>query len=256
MNNVAPAREAAYVLMSKSNLERMKKNTFTHRKLIDGGDWEYLSNVFGTSGPNGKHFCNHCYVTLGDMAKGKPHARHIFKPRYLGSAGNYELRSVSCMHADHRTFIDSKASRDQLCNFNNCEHGPLVSAEANVEDIHSCMPLHISLGLGEHFLNLIEEEARTLDKEVNSAKGIHAAEVETALDRQKSLTEQQKQLCEKLHVELETHLAALVMEMDQLKGDHSSCFTRLNGRLPSTSNARKARKEIKELWVKAKDIEQ
>ena len=166
------------------------------------------------------------------------------------------MRSISCMHPDHRTFIDLKASRDQLCNFNNCEHAPLVSAEASVEDIYSCMPLHISLGLGEHFLNLIEEEARTPDKEVNSAKGIHAAEVETALDRQKLLTDQQKQLCEKLHVELETQLAALMVERDQLKDDHSNWFTRLNGRLPSTSNARKARKEMKELRVRAKDIEQ
>ena len=57
-------------------------------------------------------------------------------------------------------------------------------------------------------------------------------------------------------MEFETQLAALVVEMDQLKDDHSNWFTRLNGRLPSTSNARKARKDIKELRVKAKDIEQ
>ncbi len=51
-----------------------EKTYMSTAHIVHGGDWQYLSAVFGTTGPNGKHFCNQCLVTLGDLEKGQPHA--------------------------------------------------------------------------------------------------------------------------------------------------------------------------------------
>ena len=136
---------------SEQSAEHSETETmYTEGKLTHGGDWEYLANIFGTSGPNGTHFCNQCLVKQSDMPKGKPHALTIFS-RYDGSATNYELRTVAGMHADNEKFVESEVCRDRVNSYSNCEHKPLVSMDGDVEELQSCMPLHISLGTAEHF---------------------------------------------------------------------------------------------------------
>ena len=46
-----------------------------------GGDWEWLKNISGLTGLNGRHFCFDCMVSLSDTPPGIPHAQVIF-PRY------------------------------------------------------------------------------------------------------------------------------------------------------------------------------
>ena len=65
---------------------------------------------------------------------------------------------------------------------NNCEHKPLESVDGDVEELQSCMPLHISLGTAEHFLNFLQQDAWDLDCDVKDVKGsIVSAAMEEAL---------------------------------------------------------------------------
>ena len=148
-----------------------------------GGDWEGLSKFIGTSGPNGKFFCNHCLVTLDHVKKGVPHAQHILPKyqTYMGDDGsdypykdcNYPLRTFDrCkeMNAKYR----EAGEKAKSLNYESCEYAPLLEGE-HIIDTVSTTPLHVSLGLGQHILTVLEDTAISQDKEIKEHQGHYDA---------------------------------------------------------------------------------
>ena len=60
-------------------------NSPSNNSICYGGDLMWLSYILGLTGPNGKHFCNDCLVSLHDTPKGVPHSPVIL-PKYHNSA--------------------------------------------------------------------------------------------------------------------------------------------------------------------------
>ncbi|XP_072039374.1 uncharacterized protein [Amphiura filiformis] len=152
--------------------------------LTTGGDWEGLAKFVGLSGPNGKFFCNHCLATLDQVPKGMPHAAHIL-PKYNQYAQEceYTLRTFDgCKEksTEYEAALEAAEtgsrtkSSVKAMNFENCVNSPLLTG-GNVIDTVSTTPLHISLGLGLHILNIIEGEAIKLDKEIKDSEGHYDA---------------------------------------------------------------------------------
>ena len=142
--------------------------------------------MLGLSGPNGKHFCNHCLVTLSDVQKGKPHGAHIL-PKYQDATGDsevvpvpisddFELRTFARCKEQNAAYTDELelGRKPEVKNYENCEHKPLIDGN-NIIDKVSTTPLHISLGIGLQALNILEEEAVQLDHNIFEARSQYDA---------------------------------------------------------------------------------
>ena len=70
------------------------------------------------------------------------------------------LRSFDRCAAPNEAYR-AAGERAKAKNFENCEHKPLITG-GKVIDTVSTTPLHISLGIGIHILNVIEKEAISL----------------------------------------------------------------------------------------------
>ena len=59
----------------KQNLPTMyQEDIFATSFLTFGADWEMVATILGQTGPNGKHICPFCEVTLSDPCKRSPHS--------------------------------------------------------------------------------------------------------------------------------------------------------------------------------------
>ena len=147
-------------------------NHFKSVKICYGGDWDWLAKLLGLTGPNGKHFCMHCLVTLSDVQKGVPHAPVTFQ-RYK-EKDHQEKKIFNRRHLEN---MIEKANEFQAngsknpSNFENCEALPLVGTKGWVIDNVSVLPLHIALGIGLRNLNSLEAIALSLDLQILQAKG-------------------------------------------------------------------------------------
>ena len=84
-------------------------------------------------------------------------------------------------------FVKSKANK-----LHNCESRPIFQTAGPVLHSLSCMPLHLSLGLGKQVPDLVKNEASSLDnsiKEKNRTASPELAEVFTS--KQKPSKQQQ-----------------------------------------------------------------
>ena len=59
---------------------------------------------------------------------------------------------------DHEQYIASGAPKSKVAEFNNSENLVVIKANGPVVAHFSCIPLHISLGLGMQVLDIIESE--------------------------------------------------------------------------------------------------
>ena len=230
--------------------------TFSTAKVVLGGDWEFIANVAGLSGANGVHFCNHCKVRLTDMPKGEPHAPVIFR-RYqpAGVAKSFEDRTVEGMKADNRAFRAAEVRRNQVPLYNNCQFEPLLP-DGKMVELASCMPLHISLGLGLQALTLADAAAGALDEEVKQARGHSGGALADAFHRQEDLLKTQDLALATLHDELEPALAVLQNNLQELHDQHSQDFMQVNGRLPQSAKAKASRRQAVNLKKEAKEIKE
>ena len=71
--------------------------------------------------------------------------------------------------------------------FHNCESTPVYQATGSVIDSVSCMPLHLSLGLGKQALELVESEAISLDNTIKEANGEASPELVEAFQKREEL---------------------------------------------------------------------
>ena len=150
---------------------------YTKCRFTTGGDWEGNAKLIGLSGPNGKFFCNFCLVTLDQTPKGVPHALDIL-PKYQQFAGGNQhsvrtddefLRTFERCSAQNRKKEEAGA-KAKARDYESCEDQPLLSGGCVIDTV-STTPLHISLGIGHHVLNVVENEVIQQDKEVKNKEG-------------------------------------------------------------------------------------
>ena len=210
-------------------------NHFKSVKICYGGDWDWLAKLLGLTGPNGKHFCMHCLVTLSDMQKGVPHAPVTFQ-RYKEK----DLRGKKIFERRHLENMVEKAHAFQVngsknpSNFENCEALPLVGTKGWVIDKVSVLPLHIALGIGLRNLNSLEAIALSLDLEILKAKGatsdLMVSLLQCVEEKTLELQNLEKELEGKQHEK-----GNLVEKINEEKEKSSDYTQRTNGKLKNNS---------------------
>lgn len=163
-----------------------------------GGDWEFLARFLGLTGPNGTCFCNFCHVQLKDVPRGKPHTPSTL-PKYSQSCEQFTVRTFESISSDNRRFVDAGANKAKVNKFHNCELPPIFKTAGPVIDSVSCMPLHLSLGLGKQALELVEKEAIFLDNAIKEKNGKASQKLTTELETRASLEEE----CSEVEKELD-----------------------------------------------------
>ena len=72
--------------------------------------------------------------------------------------------------------------------YNNCEYLPLFRVNGLVLHATSCMPLHISLGVELHILNVIEKETIKLDNEIKADEVFQSVDTHDIIEEMKILS--------------------------------------------------------------------
>ena len=98
----------------------------------------------------------------------------------------FSPRSFESMLSDNEDFVDSGSVKAKANQCHNCESKPMFQASGPVESV-SCMPIHLSLGLGKQALKIVENEAIALDKTIKEADGEESRELAEAFQRRETL---------------------------------------------------------------------
>ena len=109
------------------------------------------------------------------------------------------------MEQDYERFVQAGSSKSKVKEFNNCEAPSLFKGAGSVISTTSCMPLHISLGIGLNNVNILENEAVELDQQIKSDQGDQTGDFRALMDQIKHLensVEQDKKILEKNEDEL------------------------------------------------------
>ena len=151
-----------------------------------GGDWLWIANVLGYTGPKGVHFCKDCLCKLSDLQKGMTHSPSPL-PKYnestTPSVCNFEKRTFEQLQADHERYRASGDPRTKVKDYHNCELPSLFKGSGPIILTTSCMPLHISLGVGLRILNVVEKEAISIDNEIKTENGQQTNEISEIMNR-------------------------------------------------------------------------
>ena len=210
-------------------------NHFQSVKICYGGDWEWLARLLGLTGPNGKHFCMHCLVTLSDIQKGVPHAPVTFQ-RYK-EKDNREKKIFDRRHLENMVDKAHKFNTNGSKNpshFENCEALPLVGTRGWVIDNVSVLPLHIALGIGLRNLNTLETIALSLDMQILEAKGNTSNLMLSLLQSVEEKTLEARELEQKLEKTMEEKME-LEERINLEKGIHLDLIQRHNGKYSDNS---------------------
>ena len=160
---------------SVDSTETGMKVTFSNLVSTFGADWEIVATVLGLTGPNGRHFCPFCEVMLSNITKGVSHAPFLFQ-KYTNEGQNspelLEDRTLERISELSSEFQLSGGKKETAKNYSNCEYIPLISEKGPLIKHVSVMLLHLSLGIGLQFINILENGAVTLDLEIRQANGL------------------------------------------------------------------------------------
>ena len=112
---------------------------------------------------------------------------------------------------DNQNYDNDGKSKSKLNEYNNCEFQSLFTGEGPILHATSCMPLHISLGVGLKILNVIEGKAIKLDNEIKQDKGLQTDQITDIMEEMKillgSISEEEEKLqvlCEEKQCLLDT----------------------------------------------------
>ena len=187
---------------SQPEKESKTADEFSECLLVLGGDWQWMASIYGYTGPNGGHFCKDCLITLTNVVKGKIHTPTPLPKyqNYVPDVIKFEDRTYQEMDTNAKQFIESGLPKSNVSDFENCELPPLFKGEGSVSETSSCMPLHISSGVGLQVLNIVEKEAIKLDDTVREAKGQANENISTLMDERKKLEDSYSEQIEKLNL--------------------------------------------------------
>ena len=91
------------------------------------------------------------------------------------------------MSSGNEDFVNGCSVKALANQCHNCESKPIFRASGPVIESVSCMPLHLSLGLGKQTLEIVENEAIVLDKTIKEADGEACPELAEAFQRRETL---------------------------------------------------------------------
>ncbi|XP_077998240.1 uncharacterized protein LOC144451311 [Glandiceps talaboti] len=115
------------------------------------GDYEYLTKLYGLSGPCGKYFCLWCHTTK-DICSLFPETRP-----------SVDARTLESIIADHDKFKEDGGSLRKAKEYHNCIHSPLIGIPTE----RVALPgLHISLGVYLMFFRMLETDCVELDRKI------------------------------------------------------------------------------------------
>ena len=170
---------------NKTTKEKNCKCEFDNCLVVLGGDWLWIANVLGYTGPKGVHFCKDCLCKLSDLQKGIAHSPNPL-PKYkesIPSVCNFEKRTFEQLQADHERYRASGDPRTKVKDYHNCELPSLFKGLGPIILTTSCMPLHISQGVGLRILNVVEEEAISIDNKIKTENGQQTNEIAEIMNR-------------------------------------------------------------------------
>ncbi|XP_071500072.1 uncharacterized protein [Diadema antillarum] len=130
-----------------AEVDKLATKTWRGRRLrvFHFGDYEYLTKIYGLTGPNGRHCCLYCLASKQDMVK--PASERQCQSRTLESLKQH-LEQFNCSR--------SRSAKDHF----NVVRQPLLPIP--IEQV--CPPgLHISLGLFLKHFNSLEKACHQLD---------------------------------------------------------------------------------------------
>ena len=107
-------------------------------------------------------------------------------PKYKESTPsvcNFEKRPFEQLQADHERYRANGDPRTKVKDYHNCELSSLFKGSGPIILTTSCMPLHISLGVGLRTLNVVEEEAISIDNEIKTENGQQTNEIVEIINR-------------------------------------------------------------------------
>ena len=142
-----------------------------------------LAVICGLSGPSGRHFCLECLTKLSDLVKGVPHAPVILEQyKEQGNPLVTKERTLEGISSKYREFMEKEGGkRSKASDYENCIHEPLNASKGTVLKNISQSPLHVSMGVGQHCVDIALKTALELDQEVRKDQGLFSDEVELLL---------------------------------------------------------------------------
>ena len=153
-----------------------------------GGDWEFIARLLGLTGPNGTYFCHYCHAIIKDLEKGKPHTPWLLQKNTTANVlKQFPTRSFESMSSDNEDFVNGGSVKTKAKQFHNCESKAIFKSSGPVIESVSCMPLHLSLGLGKQALEIVEKEAIVLDNTIKEANGEACPQLTEAFERRETL---------------------------------------------------------------------
>lgn len=131
------------------------------------GDYEFLCKYVGHMGPNSTYPCLWCNITLHELRKttnGTPHCPRLRDKQWARNANWASSRTCEQYVQDYADMSALQGTRTITGHmFHSISKKSLIPLPESVE--HIVPPsLHILLGLGVRFFNLVELECRKLDQ--------------------------------------------------------------------------------------------
>ena len=98
------------------------------------------------------------------------------------------MRTFEQLIADQERYKESGCPKSKVKEYQNCEFESLLKGAGPIILKTSCMPLHISLGIGLKVLNTIEEETFSLDNQIKAENGQQTGEISEIMRNLEILT--------------------------------------------------------------------
>lgn len=109
-----------------------------------------------------------------------------------GTSTYFSQRTFQSICSDNEKFMNGGSVKSKANKLHNCESRPIFQTAGPVLHSLSCMPLHLSLGLGKQVLDLVTNEASSLDNSIKEKNGTASPELaEVFTSKQKPSKQQQ-----------------------------------------------------------------
>ena len=122
-----------------------------------------VQSILGMTGPNGLYPCPVSIETVHDLTG--------------DFTKTFSSRTVSRIQQQFSSFQANGSMKSRASLFESFENTCLLNRKQLIIDRISCMPLHVSLGLGQALLNKIKNLAIGIDNEIKTLNGIPTDEV-------------------------------------------------------------------------------
>ena len=172
------------------------------------------------------------------------------------SPTSFECRTIDSMSKSASEFQQSGAQKENAKHYKNCEHIPLIPEKDLLIKHVSGMPLHLSLGVGLQFINIVKNAAVSLDVEIREANGLTSDGVIESYNKQ-HLLEEEIMAATVQADEISEQVILLYKQKSELEAENPEHFVKENGKLKNHSSEAKAtRKQASVISKEIKDLEE